>query len=421
MGLSILFYNTGIRLYRFSLGLAAKLGGNKKAQLWLAGRESMWPGLEAAMKGDVPVVWIHAASLGEFEQGRPVLEELRQQYPGHRILLTFFSPSGYEVRKDYKGADYVCYLPLDTPENARRFLSTVQPSLAIFIKYEFWYHYLSGLKARNVPVLLISGIFRRKQIFFKWYGGLFRKLLRGMDQLFVQNEVSLTLLHNIGIRQVMLAGDTRFDRVWALREDPVVLPEIERFIKVPKVMVAGSTWEEDEKLLAEWWYGGAQDIRQMILAPHEITEARLKGIEQLFPDAIRYSAFVNGEVPKGKVLIIDNVGMLSALYRYSRVSYVGGGFGKAGIHNILEPATYAKPVIIGPVYQQFDEAVSLVQLRGAIVVANLNDLNRAIEALNDPYYHQQITEIASRFVEEHQGATNKIIHFIQEKRFLTRE
>nr|WP_253906586.1 glycosyltransferase N-terminal domain-containing protein [Chitinophaga sp. SYP-B3965] len=373
------------------------------------------------MKGDVPVIWVHAASLGEFEQGRPVLEELRQQYPGFRILLTFFSPSGYQVRKDYKGADYVCYLPLDTPENARRFLSAVQPKLAIFIKYEFWYHYLSGLNARNVPVLLISGIFREHQIFFKWYGGLFRKLLKGMDHLFVQNEGSLTLLHNIGVRQVTLAGDTRFDRVWALRENPVVLPEIERFIKVPKVMVAGSTWEEDEKLLAEWWYGGAQDIRQMILAPHEITEARLKRVEQLFPDAIRYSAFVKGGTPKGKVLIIDNVGMLSALYRYSRVSYVGGGFGKAGIHNILEPATYAKPVIIGPVYEQFNEAVTLVQLRGAIVVNNLDDLNRAIEALNDTYYHQQITEIASRFVEEHQGATNKIMHYIQEKRFLTRE
>lgn len=420
MGLSILFYNTGIRLYRFFLGLAAKFGSNKKAQLWLAGREGMWPGLESAMKGDVPVIWVHAASLGEFEQGRPVLEELRQDYPGHRILLTFFSPSGYQVRKDYKGADYVCYLPLDTPENARRFLSVVQPKLAIFIKYEFWYHYLSGLYARKVPVLLISGIFREHQVFFKWYGGLFRKLLRKMDHLFVQNEGSLTLLHNIGVKQVTLAGDTRFDRVWALQQNPVVLPEIERFIKVPKVMVAGSTWEDDEKLLAAWWYGGAQDIRQMILVPHEINEGRLKRIEQLFPDAIRYSAFVNGETPKGKVLIIDNVGMLSALYRYSRVSYVGGGFGKEGIHNILEPATYAKPVIIGPVYEQFNEAVTLVQLRGAIVVNNLDDLNRAIEALNDTYYHQQITEIASRFVEEHQGATNKIMHYIQENRFLTR-
>lgn len=421
MDLPFFFYNTGIRLYKAVITLSARLGGNKKAQQWLEGREHVWDGLEAALRDKGPVIWVHAASLGEFEQGRPVLEALRKDYPSHSILLTFFSPSGYEVRKNYPGADHVCYLPLDTAANAARFMKAVQPRLAIFIKYEFWYHYLTALYAAKVPVLLISGIFRYKQIFFKWYGGLFRRLLHQMNHLFVQTEASLTLLHNIGIQQVTLAGDTRFDRVWALRQNPVALPEIERFITVPKVLVAGSTWPADEKLLAEWWYGGGEETRQLILAPHEINAGRLKEIGRLFPDAVFYSAFAAGQSPAGKVLVIDNVGILSALYRYSRVSYVGGGFGKEGIHNILEPATYGRPVIIGPVYQQFNEAEMLVQLRGAIVVNDVASLQRSINALNDAYYYQQVTEITLRFVEEHQGATEKIMRYIQEKRFLTRE
>lgn len=416
MGLSILFYNLGIRLYRAAAGFAARVGNNKKAVLWLEGRRNMWPGLATAMEGDQPVVWVHAASLGEFEQGRPVLEAIREQYPGHRILLTFFSPSGYEVRKDYPGADYICYLPLDTPENARRFLDLVKPRLAIFIKYEFWHHFLSGLNARNIPVLLISGIFRRDQPFFRFYGGLFRRLLQGMDHIFVQDEDSLTLLHNIGIRHVTLAGDTRFDRVWALRNNPVRYPNVRRFLHTDNVLVAGSTWEEDEKLLAEWWYNGGRQNRQLILAPHEISEARLKQIETLFPDAVRYS--VCGQSTRDAVLLVDNVGMLSALYNYGRIAYVGGGFGRAGIHNLLEPAAYGKPVIIGPVYHQYHEARMLVQLKGAMVIDNAEGLQRNIAALRDEYYYRQTAEINARFVEEHQGATRKVMDYIREKGFL---
>lgn len=419
MDLSFFLYNTGIRLYKAAVSLSATLGKNQKAQQWLKGRENPWPGLEAALRGKGPVIWVHAASLGEFEQGRPVLEALRKDYPGHAIVLTFFSPSGYEVRKDYKGADYVCYLPLDTAANAARWMKTVKPQLAIFIKYEFWYHYMTASYARKVPVLLISGIFRDNQVFFKWYGGLFRKLLRQMRHLFVQNETSLTLLHNIGIQQVTIAGDTRFDRVWALRLQPVSLPAIERFITGTKVLVAGSTWPEDEKLLAEWWHNGGAAGRQLILAPHETDAGHIRDIHRLFPDAVLYSAFAAGESAGGRVMIIDNVGMLSALYRYSSISYVGGGFGKEGIHNILEPATYGKPVIIGPVYQQFNEAVMLVQLRAAIVVNDVASLDRNITALNDMYYYQQITEITGRFVEEHQGATEKILRYIRENGFLS--
>lgn len=420
MGLSILFYNTGIRLYKGAVSLAARIGGNRKAGLWMEGRRNLWPGLTAAMAGDQPVVWVHAASLGEFEQGRPVLEAIRAQYPGHRILLTFFSPSGYEVRKDYPGADHVCYLPLDTPRNARRFLDIVQPQLAIFIKYEFWYHFLTALEARNIPVLLISGIFRRQQAFFKSYGSLFRRLLTGMDHLFVQDENSLSLLQGIGIQDASVAGDTRFDRVWALRANPVRFPNVRRFLHTDNVLVAGSTWEEDEKLLSEWWYNsGGRQGRQLILAPHEISEARLKQVETLFPDAVRYS--VCGQSMKDSVLLIDNVGMLSSLYNYSRVAYVGGGFGKAGIHNLLEPAAFGKPVIIGPVYHQFHEAKMLVERKGALVVDSVGGLHRNMEALRDEHYYRQTAAINTHFVEEHQGATRKIMDYIQEKRFLTRE
>lgn len=408
-----------MRLYKAAVSLAARVGGNRKAGLWLDGRKNIWPGLTAAMEGDHPVVWIHAASLGEFEQGRPVLEAIRAQYPGCRILLTFFSPSGYEVRKDYPGADYVCYLPLDTPQNARRFLDIVQPQLAVFIKYEFWYHFLTTLKTRNIPVLLISGIFRQDQVFFKSYGRLFRGLLEGMDHLFVQDESSLSLLRSIGIQQASVAGDTRFDRVWALRANPVRYPNVRRFLHTDNVLVAGSTWEDDEKLLAEWWYGGGRQGRQLILAPHEITETHLKQIEALFPDAVRYS--VCGQSTRDAVLLIDNVGMLSSLYNYGRVAYVGGGFGKAGIHNLLEPAAYGKPVIIGPVYHQFHEAKMLVARKGALVVDNVEGLRRGMEALRDERYYRETAEINARFVEEHQGATRKVMDYIQEKRFLTRE
>lgn len=409
----------GIRLFRAGVGLAAR-SGKVKAKSWIEGRERLWPELEASVAEPKPAIWVHAASLGEFEQGRPVLESLRARYPNHRIVLTFFSPSGYEVRKNWPGADVICYLPLDTPENAARFLDLVRPQLAIFIKYEFWYHFLAGLYARKVPVLLISGIFRHKQLFFRPWGGvpMFKNLLRKMDHLFVQNETSITLLHNIGIKAVTLAGDTRFDRVWALRQQPVALPAIEAALRLEKVLVAGSTWEADEAALAEWWYGGGKEGRQLVLAPHEIDAAHLEKIQALFPDAVRFSQ-LNGRQPD--VLVIDNVGMLSALYRYGRVAYVGGGFGKAGIHNLLEPATYGRPVIIGPVYQQFFEAEMLVQLRGAIVIQNAKELARAIEALNDPFYYGQTAEIAARFVEDHKGATEKIMGYIQEKRFLTSE
>ena len=410
-------YNTGIRLYRSGVSLAAATG-NAKAKLWLEGRSNWQQKMRQQITGTPAIVWIHAASLGEFEQGRPVLEGIRQQYPDHKILLTFFSPSGYEVRKNYPGADYIFYLPLDTPDNAREFMEIVQPQLAIFIKYEFWYHFMTVLYRQNVPVLLISGIFRPGQPFFKPYGGMFRRLLKQLTYIFVQNRESLELLAGINITNAALAGDTRFDRVWALQQEAPPVAQIPAFIGGRKAVIAGSTWEKDEALLAAWWAKHGEHDRCLIIAPHEIQESHIKKIQQLFPGAGRYSQ--NPE--PGNVLIIDNVGLLSALYRYARVTYVGGGFGKDGIHNILEPATYGRPVVFGPVFHKFPEAAALLAAGGARSVKNAAQLEQQMETLlQDDLVCIQTGQRAGRYVAENKGATGKILDYIQVKRFLTRE
>ncbi|WP_343692332.1 glycosyltransferase N-terminal domain-containing protein [Chitinophaga sp.] len=408
-------YNIGIRSYRAGVGLAAATG-NAKAKLWIDGRRHWRERMKEQLKGTGPLIWVHAASLGEFEQGRPVLEAIRAQYPHCRILLTFYSPSGYEVRKNYQGADYIYYLPLDTARNARDFLDIVRPSLAIFIKYEFWYHFLTALSQRKIPVLLISGIFRPNQLFFKPYGGMFRQLLRQFDWIFVQNQESLDLLSQLGIEKAGLAGDTRFDRVFALLQEPAALPAIETFINGRKAVIAGSTWEADERVLAEWWKANVKPDRCLILAPHEIHEAHIKQIQSLFAGAIRYS-----EGGQGNVLIIDNIGLLSMLYRYARVTYIGGGFGKDGIHNILEPATYSKPVVFGPVFHKYPEAAALLAAGGGATIADVSALKSEMESLlEDDARCLQTGKAAGRFVADNKGATGKILAYIQEKRFFTK-
>jgi len=402
-----LVYNIGIRLYRAGVSLAA-FTGNAKARLWLEGRKD-W---RKKIHVDAGVIWVHAASLGEFEQGRPVLEAIHNKYPDSRIVLTFFSPSGYEVRKNYPVADHIFYLPLDTRQNARDFIAILQPKLAIFIKYEFWYHYLTALYKNNIPVLLISGIFRPDQAFFKFYGGMFRRLLKKFNWLFVQNEASLDLLSGIGVKNASLAGDTRFDRVWDLLEEAPPVPGIKEFIAGRKAVIAGSTWHADEVVLAGWWQERAD--RCLIIAPHEVDESHIQQLLGLFPGAVRYSS-----LRPGSVLIIDNVGILSALYRYAAVTYVGGGFGKEGIHNILEPATYSKPVVFGPVFNKFPEAAGLLALGGAISVDHQFAMNREMEALlEDESLCARTGQIAGRYVADNKGATGKILHYIQEKNLI---
>jgi 3-deoxy-D-manno-octulosonic-acid transferase len=412
-------YNAGLQLYKAGVHLAA-MAGKTKAQRWLQGRRHWRSRMRQAGIGAQRVVWIHAASLGEFEQGRPVLEAIRAAWPAYKILLTFFSPSGYEVRKDYKGADYVFYLPLDTKSNARDFLDIVQPALAIFIKYEFWYHYLTALHIRNIPTLLVSGIFRKDQVFFKSHGSMFRRLLQQLTHIFVQNDDSLQLLRSIGLQNSSISGDTRFDRVFALLSEKTALPAIASFAAGGKLLIAGSTWPEDEKVLSDWWKEHPSTALKLIIAPHEIHDSHIQAITALFPEAVKYSALSPDTT--ANVLIIDNIGMLTTLYRYATIAYVGGGFGKDGIHNILEPAVYSKPVIIGPEFNKYFEAVELVAAGGAVVVNDFRQLHTYMETLlSDQEAYAKTAAIAGNYVAANTGATQKVLHYIQENRFLSNE
>ncbi len=415
-----IIYNLFIRLYRAGVGMAAA-AGNQKARKWIDGRRHWASQLKEQHLERAAVVWVHAASLGEFEQGRPVLEAIRAAYPGHKILLTFFSPSGYEVRRNYPGADYICYLPLDTAANARQFVEIVHPRLVIFIKYEFWMHFLTELHTRKIPVLLVSGIFRADQVFFKPYGGMFRRLLAGFTHLFLQNQASFMLLQQLGLKNISVSGDTRFDRVSALLTDGQTLPLIEKLGATSQLLVAGSTWPADEQLLAGWWHARQQQGLKLVIAPHEIHEAHIQSILQHFPEAVRYSA-LKESWQEAEVLIIDNIGMLTTLYKYAAIAYVGGGFGKDGIHNILEPAVYGMPVVIGPVYEKYFEAVELVAAGGALVIKDQEQLGQTIQQLlTDEAAYKKTAAISKSYVMANRGATPKILDYIQEKRFLSNE
>ncbi|MEO7523922.1 MAG: glycosyltransferase N-terminal domain-containing protein, partial [Ferruginibacter sp.] len=352
--MSRLFYNLFLFLYSAGIRIASLF--NEKARLWTRGRNK-FPDLPFYDK----VIWMHCASLGEFEQGRPVLEAMRKKYPSYKMVLSFFSPSGYEIRKNYAGVDSIIYLPIDNIINAKKLISAIKPSLVIWVKYEYWFYYLTELKKRGIPVILISGIFRDSQPFFKWHGGIWKQMLGCFDQIFVQNERSKDLLKDIGIeKNVSIGGDTRFDRVIAIAEKKDPVQFIMAFVEGRQVLVAGSTWEDDEVELIH--YVKSHPEIKFIIAPHEIDQENLDDVKKEFPNAIFYSQIATGIiVPENiNVLIIDNIGMLSKLYQYADIAYVGGGFGKDGIHNILEAAVYGKPVIFGPVYEKFAEARELV-------------------------------------------------------------
>lgn len=365
-------YNFGIFFYGLLVkGLALF---NPKAKLFIQGRQKIFPLLEEKINSRHKHVWFHFASLGEFEQGRPVLEKIKERYPEKKIVITFFSPSGYEIRKDYPLADGVFYLPMDTAANAQRFIDIIQPEIAIFTKYEFWYHYFKTLKKNNIPLFLISGIFRPEQLFFKWYGGFYRRMLNCVTHFFVQNIESMTLLEKIGIEEVSLSGDTRFDRVYENVAAAKKLALVEQFIQQSKVLIAGSTWPQDEALIAilikkypDW---------KVILAPHEIGASHINALKDLYPEAIKYSDLQNHAQANPQVLIIDNIGLLSSLYQYGTLAYIGGGFG-AGIHNTLEAAAFGLPAIFGPNFHKFQEAKDLVALQAAISIASEEELEQA--------------------------------------------
>ena len=362
-----------------------------------------------------PILWMHCASLGEFEQGRPVLEKFKEDYPSYRILLTFFSPSGYEVRKNTPLADWIFYLPLDGKRNANRFLDIVQPRMAIFVKYESWFHYLYAINKRGIPSLLISAFFRKEQNFFGVMGGLLRKMLDLYGKIFVQDEISASLLRDYHIKAPFtIAGDTRFDRVTAVAETPFHHSIIENFCQDADTLVAGSTWEEDEDLLASLQL--SRPNLKMIIAPHEINELHLKRIQEKFQNLVLLSEVDKGkECSQAKVLVIDCFGMLSKLYRFGSICYVGGGFNKAGIHNILEAAAYHKIVFFGPNHQRTAEAASLISLGVGISVSNPALFSQqAIDVLEDADLRKSLESRAAAFLNNGKGATSLIMSHISQ-------
>lgn len=409
--LFLAFYHTGIRIAAL---------WNKKAAQWVNGRRTQ---KISPLSSAQQTVWMHCASLGEFEQGRPVLEAVKQAYPNACIVLTFFSPSGYEIRKNYPGAHHVLYLPMDGPLAAPKFVEQINPTLVLWVKYEYWYYYLSALKKRNIPVLLVSGIFRKEQPFFKWYGGFWKTILQCFDHLFVQTEQSLSLLkHIIAPQQITVGGDTRFDRVASIaagwKGDNAAM---QKFCTGHKVIVAGSTWEEDEEILIH--YARINPHIRFVFAPHEVGPERINDLKEEFPQALLYSQLIKmqaDEAIDAHVLIIDNIGLLSSLYGYADIAYIGGGFNQSGIHNILEAAVYGKPIVFGPVYQKFAEAVQLVTQQGAFSIENALELEDVLNQLwSDERSLQKAGKANSNYVQLQCGATEKIMDYIQRKRLLT--
>ncbi|MBN1413462.1 MAG: 3-deoxy-D-manno-octulosonic acid transferase [Bacteroidales bacterium] len=400
-------YSAGLLLYYLGILIVAPF--SPKARLWIKGRKRIFGQISETVKSG-PLIWFHVASLGEFEQGRPVMEEIKHRYNHYKILLTFFSPSGYEIRRNYAGADYIFYLPLDLEKNARRFIQLVKPAMAIFVKYEFWYHYIHQLYVNKIPVYLISGIFRPGQFFFRWYGKWFRKMLFYFEHFFVQTQESLDLLHGISLSNVTLSGDTRFDRVLQIASGAKDIPVAASFKGDRICLIAGSTWPGDEHNLISYINNYDGEAR-FIIAPHEVHEDHIRWmIRQLKKPFIRYSEATKENVTDRKVLIIDNIGMLSSLYRFGDIAYIGGGFG-AGIHNILEAATFGLPIIFGPNYAKFNEAVELIGLGGAMSYTTLKDLTTCLNQwLDFPEERFRLGKISKDFVCRNAGATGIIVN-----------
>jgi 3-deoxy-D-manno-octulosonic-acid transferase len=405
-------YNIGIHILTAVAYLFAPF--SSRVALWVKGQKD-WAGKikEKIMPGD-RTVWIHCASLGEFEQGRPVLEAIRKEIPGLKIVLTFFSPSGYEVRKNYSLADCIIYLPADTPGNSLKFIDLVRPEFVIFVKYEFWNNYISLLYDKNIPVYLISAIFRPGQHFFKWYGSFFREILKKFRIIFVQDTRSLDLLTGIGAGNVLVAGDTRFDRVIQLTGTAREIPQIEKFRGNERLFLAGSSWKNDEEIISQY-INNFPDKMKWVFAPHEIDEANIDRLLKLFKvSVVRFSQF-NEASPDARVLIMDNIGMLSSAYKYAYISAIGGGFGK-GIHNILEPACWGIPVMFGPRYTRFREAVELKAAGGAKSFVAYADFEQILTGwLSDPELYATSARIAGDFVKQHVGATAIILREISPK------
>lgn len=403
-----------IAIYLFQLGVAVASLFNKKVKTMWQGERNAFSVLREKVDPQAKYVWFHAASLGEFEQGRPLMELLRKNHPEYKILLTFFSPSGYEVRKNYQGADIICYLPIDTIGNSRKFLRTIRPCMAFFIKYEFWYNYLHILKHRNVPVYSVSSIFREDQIFFKWYGCQYAYVLKCFSRFFVQNKESKDLLATIGITNVDVVGDTRFDRVLQIKEQAKQLPVVEAFVRGDspcKVFVAGSSWPPDEDIFINF-FNEHKDWK-LIIAPHVIGEDHLTQIlSKLKRNTIRYTQATPESAAKAECLIVDCFGLLSSIYHYGDVAYVGGGFG-VGIHNVLEAAVWDIPVIFGPNNKKFQEAQGLKAAGGGFDISTADDFRQVMSRfMNDQEYLSTAGKNAGAFVQSLAGVTDRVFRLL---------
>ena len=398
-------YTGLIALYSAIAGAASPCSA--KARQWVRGRRGWRERLSSFSRGEGKVAWVHCASLGEFEQGRPVIEKIRRDHPDWKVVVTFFSPSGYEIRKDYRGADMVMYLPTDLPANVRFFLDHIKPDLALFVKYEFWYNYLSELKRRNIPTYLVSGIFRPDQYFFRWYGSFARGVFQVFNRIFLQDEQSGRLLESIGYHRYSVTGDTRFDRVSQIAAAARDLPAIEKFRGKESLFVAGSSWDEDEEIIVRYINSNSGAMK-WVIAPHEIDEAHLCRIEKrLTPESVRYSRYVEG-AKSCRVMIIDNIGMLSSVYRYASIAAVGGGGGR-GIHNILEPACWGIPVLFGPHHLKFREAVQLKERGGAVSFDNFETFTSVVEKyLSDPVALEAAGNASAIYISENKGSTDKV-------------
>lgn len=409
------FYHLAIHLYALIVRIISPF--HKKARKMIVGHKQTYKILREKVDPNADYIWFHAASLGEFEQGRPIIEEIKREHPNYKILLTFFSPSGYDVRKDYPVADIVCYMPFDKKRNVKKFLKLVQPKKVVFIKYEFWYNFVNGLRKRNIPVYMVSAIFRPSQIFFRWYGWMMRKLLRYYECICVQDENSAKLLNSINVTNVKVCGDTRFDRVLDIEKQAKPLKIVESFVRKAtteneKIFIAGSTWPKDEDIIIPY-FNITTDLK-LIIAPHEIDEAHLKYIESnLERPHIRYSQAIPEMMEDYDCLIIDSFGILSSIYRYGQIAYVGGGFG-VGIHNVLEAAVYNVPVVFGPNFKKFREAHQLIEQGGGYSIADY----QSFRGLMDEFLQYDSTlnaagKHAGNYVRENGGVVNKVLEVLK--------
>ncbi len=399
-------YLIAVKLYSFLIWSISLF--NNKAALWIKGRKRIFEKIENKLGNDSSKrIWFHCASLGEFEQAVPLIEKLKLKYPSHKIILTFFSPSGYELKKNTVLAEAVFYLPIDSPANAKRFLDLINPEMAFFIKYEFWYYYIAELNRRNIPLYIISARFRTNHIFFKWYGKFFLNMLKKAKHIFVQDENSFQLCAVAGIKNCSVSGDTRFDRVMEIASNPKQFPEITKFCSGKKVFIAGSTWPEDEKLICEM-INQSKDDWKYIIAPHEISETHINRlISGIRKKTVRYSKLNNIE---NDVLIIDNIGMLSSVYQYGKIAYVGGGLGR-GMHNILEPAAYGLPVIFGNRIDKNPESKAMIQIGTGFAVSSADELKAVFEKLNNnDNTLSELKNVQNKFIAEHAGAVTAIMN-----------